>query len=69
MGEYWLKCGFKKNGDLVCVRTLSNAKPGEKFFYSEEDKAIVAENPKVVKLTKELFRKLLDGVEKNDMQD
>jgi len=69
MGEYWLKCGFKKNGDLVCVRILSNSKPSEKFFYSEEDKTIAAENPKAIKLTKELFRKLLDWNEKNDIQN
>ncbi len=65
MGEYWLKCGFKRNGDLVCVRTLSNAKPDKKFFYSEEDKTITVENPMIMKLTKELFKELSRGIEKS----
>jgi hypothetical protein len=59
MEEYWLKCGFKKNGDLICVRTLPNAEPSETFFYSEGGGNVTVENPKVVKLTKEKFRKLL----------
>ncbi|GAF96553.1 unnamed protein product, partial [marine sediment metagenome] len=29
--EYWLKFGFKENGDLTCIRTISESKPTEKF--------------------------------------
>ena len=56
--EYWLKCGFKENGELVCVRALSDSKPNETFFYTEEDGHKEVKNPNVVKLTKEVIEKL-----------
>lgn len=53
MEEYWLKYGFKENGDLICVRMLTDSKPIEKFFYTEDKENKEVRNPNVVKLTKE----------------
>ena len=50
--EYWIKYGFKENGELICVRTLSNSKPNERFFYLEKGINKEVKNPKVVILTK-----------------
>jgi hypothetical protein len=33
---YWIKYGYKEDGNLVCVRSISNTKPDENFFYTEE---------------------------------
>ena len=54
-GEYWLKCGLKKNGDLTCIRALLDSKPTEKFFYTEDEKPKEVKNPFVIKLTKEVL--------------
>ncbi len=49
--EYWLKYGFKENGELTCVRTIATSKPTEKFFYTEEGQCKEAKNCNVVLLT------------------
>lgn len=56
--EYWLKCGFKENGELTCVRTVADSKPTEKFFYTENGEHKEVKNPNVVKLTKDIIEKL-----------
>ena len=56
--EYWLKCGFKENGDLVCVRILPGSKPTEKFFYTKDGEYKEVKNPSVIKLTKEVIGKI-----------
>jgi len=56
--EFWLKYGFKENGELICTRTIANSKPTEKFFYTEDEKNKEAQKPGVVKLTKEIIEKL-----------
>jgi len=53
MGEYWLKYGFKENGDLVCVRTLSNREPEKLFFYQDEGTHKEVKKSNVIKLTRE----------------
>ena len=56
--EYWLKVGFKENGDLACVRTISESKPTEKFFYTENGEYKEVKEPNVIRLTKEVIEKL-----------
>ena len=56
--EYWLKYGFKENGELTCVRAIANSRPGEKFFYTENGGPKEVKDPNVVKLTKEVIEKL-----------
>jgi len=56
--EYWLKCGFKENGELVCVRMISNTKPDETFFYGENGNYKQALNTRVLKLTPTVFEKI-----------
>ncbi|MBW2966415.1 hypothetical protein KY342_04905 [Candidatus Woesearchaeota archaeon] len=56
--EYWIKYGFKEDGDLVCVKVISNSKPDENFFYTENGEHKEVRNPNVLKLTKELIEKL-----------
>ena len=56
--EYWLKYGFKENGNLVCLKTLSNSKPDEKFFYTENEIHKEVKNPNVIRLTKEIIEKI-----------
>jgi hypothetical protein len=58
MEEYWLKYGFKENGELICVRVLSSIKPDKKFFYTDGNMHKEAQNPVVIKLTKENINKL-----------
>lgn len=60
MEEYWLKYGFKENGELVCVRALSNSEPDKKFFYTEGNMHKEAQNTNVIKITKEAINKLSD---------
>ncbi len=56
--EYWLKFGFKENGDLTCVRAISGLKPTENFFYTENGEHKEVINPNVMQLTKEVIEKL-----------
>lgn len=56
--EYWLKYGFKENGDLVCVRMVSGSKPSEKFFYTEDGNYKEVKNTNVVRLTKGVLEKI-----------
>jgi len=56
--EYWLKYGFKENGELACVRTIANSKPAEKFFYTEEGQYKEAKGCNVIKLTEEMVEEL-----------
>jgi len=56
--EYWLKYGFKENGELVCLRTITNSKPSELFFYTENGEHKEVKNPNLVKLTKEVIEKI-----------
>ena len=56
--KYWLKYGFKENGDLVCLRIIADSKPDEKFFYTENGSHMEAKNTNVVELTKEVAEKL-----------
>ena len=57
-GEYWLKYGFKEDGELACVRVLADSKPTEKFFYTENGENKEVKDPNVVRLTKEIIEKL-----------
>ncbi len=65
--EYWLKFGFKHNGELACVRTLAEQKPSENFFYREEGQVRDIQNPRVIRLTKEVVQGMI-GV-KNENSD
>ena len=56
--EYWLKYGFKEDGELTCVRAVADSKPTEKFFYTENGEHKEVKNPNIVKLTKEGIEKL-----------
>ena len=56
--QYWLKYGFKENGELTCVRAIANSRPGEKFFYTEDGEYKEVKSPNAVKLTKEIIEKL-----------
>jgi|APSaa5957512622_1039677.scaffolds.fasta_scaffold226201_2 hypothetical protein len=56
--QYWLKFGFKENGDLTCVRTISKSKPSEIFFYTENGQNKEVKEPNVIKLTKDVLQKL-----------
>ena len=56
--KYWLKYGFKENGDLVCLRMIADSKPDEKFFYTENGSHMEVKNTNVVELTKEVAEKL-----------
>jgi hypothetical protein len=58
MNEYWLKYGFKENGNLVCVRTLSKTKPDNLFYYTENDETKEVKNSCVIKISKELINKV-----------
>ncbi|MFH0876345.1 MAG: hypothetical protein V1859_10490 [archaeon] len=56
--EFWLKYGFKENGELTCVRTLANSKPSDKFFYTEEGTHKEVKNSSVIKITKNVLEKI-----------
>lgn len=56
--EYWLKCGFKENGELTCVRMLSNNQPSEKFYYTEKGDCKEVKNSLVIKLTEDVLQSL-----------
>ncbi len=58
MEEFWLKYGFKENGELVCVRTLSNGEPDKKFFYTDNGANKEMQNSDVIKLTKDNIKKM-----------
>ena len=58
--EFWLKYGFKDNGELTCVRMLSNSKPDKNFFYTENLQHKAVKNSGVIKLTKEIIEKLVE---------
>jgi hypothetical protein len=58
MEEYWLKCGLKENGELVCVRTLSNKRPDKRFYYTEEGTHKEVQNSDVIRLSREAIDKL-----------
>jgi len=57
MEEYWLKYGFKEDGELTCVRTVADSKPTEKFFYTENGEPKEVKNANVIKLSKEIIEK------------
>jgi len=59
--EFWLKYGFKENGELTCVRMLSNSKPDEAFYYSEEGECKAVKSAGVLKITKETIENLNGG--------
>jgi hypothetical protein len=59
--EYWLKYGQKENGELTCVKMLSNSKPDKVFFYTENGEYKKVLNPEVVKLDKNLLDSLKNG--------
>jgi len=56
--EYWIKYGFKEDGDLVCVRAISDSKPSENFFYTEKGQCKEVKNPNAIKLTRDTMEKL-----------
>lgn len=56
--EYWLKFGFKENGELACVRTLSKTRPAAEFFYNQDGQNREVISPCVVKLTKDVAKTL-----------
>ena len=56
--EYWLKYGFKENGELVCLRMLAESKPAGSFFYTENGGYKEVKNPNVVRITKEGLEQL-----------
>ena len=56
--EYWLKYGFKDNGELTCVRMLSSSIPDKSFFYIEDNETKEVMNTEVIKLTKEVIDQL-----------
>lgn len=58
MEHYWLKYGYKENGDLVCVRTLSDTKPEKDFFYNENGEYKQVKDTNVVKISDELIKKI-----------
>lgn len=51
--EFWLKYGFKDNGELTCVRVLANSKPDEAFYYTEGGQCKPVLNTGVVRISKE----------------
>jgi hypothetical protein len=53
--EYWLKYGFKEDGELVFIRTLSESEPCKAFFYHEGDVCKEVKSPDVIQLTKEII--------------
>ncbi|MFA6424658.1 MAG: hypothetical protein WCW64_00565 [Phycisphaerae bacterium] len=57
--EYWLKYGYKENGELVFVRTLSESEPCKAFFYHDGNLCKEVKAPEVVKLTKEIIETIL----------
>lgn len=62
--EFWLKYGFKENGELVCVRTLSNLKPTKEFFYNDNGTYKDLLDTNVIKITKDVIKLLI-----NDKQE
>ena len=65
--ENWQNYGFKENGELTCVRTLSGAIPEKTFFYTEEGQTKEVKDTGVIKLTKEnigQLSKVANGTEK-----
>jgi hypothetical protein len=56
--EYWLKYGFKENGEVACVRLLSDKKPDEDFYYTEDGSYKEARNSHVIKLTPDVLEQL-----------
>jgi myo-inositol-hexaphosphate 3-phosphohydrolase len=59
--EFWLKYGFKENGDLTCIRTISNSKPDKKFFYTVDGNHKEAKETNVIKITKEVIEKICES--------
>ena len=56
--EYWLKYGFKENGEFTCIRAIAKSKPDKNFFYTEEGEHKEAKDSNVIKLTKDVIEKL-----------
>ena len=56
--EYWLKYGFKENGELICVRMLSNSEPEKNFFYTEAGEARAVKRTNVLKITPQALEKI-----------
>ncbi|MBU0758080.1 MAG: hypothetical protein KKF44_08480 [Nanoarchaeota archaeon] len=56
MEDYWLRYGFKENGEIICTRVISKVKPSKVFFYTEGNMNKEVENTVVVKLTPESIR-------------
>ncbi len=56
--EYWIKCGFKESGELICVRSISNAKPEDGFFYLDHGVHKEVIEPRVLRLSKEVLTKM-----------
>jgi hypothetical protein len=59
--EFWLKYGFKDNGEMTCVRILANSKPDEAFFYTDNEVCKPVKNSGVIKLTQEIIEKINGG--------
>lgn len=53
--EFWLKYGFKDDGQLTFVRMLANSKPDKNFYYNDKEGCKQVKNSKVIKLTKEMI--------------
>ncbi|MBW2992852.1 hypothetical protein KY345_06575 [Candidatus Woesearchaeota archaeon] len=56
--EYWIKCGFKENGELICTRLLANSRPSETFFYKDGSEHKEVRDPHIVKITRENLRRI-----------
>jgi len=65
MEEYWLKYGFKENGELVCVRTLSCNKPEKIFFYKNNENYVKVQNPNIIKLSCDNIKKFKGDANEN----
>ncbi|MBN2542621.1 hypothetical protein JXI42_07110 [bacterium] len=56
--QYWLKCGYKENGELICVRTLSQLKPNRILYYKDNGKFKKALNTMILKLTADILQQV-----------
>lgn len=56
--SYYLKYGYKQNGELVCAKAVLQTKPDRHFYYTEGDECKPVLNPTVVKLTKDVLESL-----------
>ncbi|MBU0627897.1 MAG: hypothetical protein KKC75_01800 [Nanoarchaeota archaeon] len=59
--EFWLKYGFKENGELACVRVLANSEPESSFFYMDGGCCKPVKDSRVIRLTKEVIGQLNGG--------